>query len=340
MKARELADSVCKRLRGAGYQAYLVGGCVRDILLGREPADYDVATDATPEQVEQRCLKDTLRSGREVWGDDRAGRTEREAESAQVEVATFRSDNAYSDGRHPDQVRYSKTPQEDVEPARFHDQRAAARSGDRRVLDFVGGRADLNAGIIRAIGDPGDSRRTSCGCCARCGSRHDLDTRSSRPPWRPYQKLAPRFIRCPLSGFAGADQILTEGAARRGFELLDETGLLSGGAARNFGDEGRGAAAAIPSRGRCVDSYADAAGRAGGGRSATLAWGALLHDVGKPPTFRRRTAECVFAFDRSRGSRGADGGGDLPIGCAFRTRIRSKSWRWWRTTCDLRMCRR
>src|ERR1700678_2176547 len=102
MNARAFAEYICRTLRSKGHQAYFVGGCVRDILLEREPADYDVATDATPDQV-QRLFPQSLAVGAkfgvivviEAFGDDAC---------LQVEVATFRSDVGYSDGRHPDRV--------------------------------------------------------------------------------------------------------------------------------------------------------------------------------------------------------------------------------------------
>src|ERR1700737_3578067 len=104
---RELANSICDTLCRKGYQAMLVGGCVRDLQLGREPADYDVTTDATPDEV-MRVFPETYAVGAQfgvvlVPGRDAGGNT--------VEVATFRSDIGYSDGRHPDQVRFSKSAQ-------------------------------------------------------------------------------------------------------------------------------------------------------------------------------------------------------------------------------------
>ncbi|HEX9760594.1 MAG TPA: polynucleotide adenylyltransferase, partial [Candidatus Acidoferrales bacterium] len=100
MTPRQLAESICRRLHDAGHEAYLVGGCVRDLLLGREPDDYDVATNATPDRV-QELFPSSLEVGKQFGviivtdGD------------AQVEVATFRSDVGYTDGRHPDRVVYS-----------------------------------------------------------------------------------------------------------------------------------------------------------------------------------------------------------------------------------------
>src|SRR5580765_678639 len=97
MQARELANSICATLQGAGFQAFLVGGCVRDILLKREPADYDVATSATPEQVIE-LFPDGVTVGAQF------GVILVPHDGMKVEVATFRSDLGYSDGRHPDQV--------------------------------------------------------------------------------------------------------------------------------------------------------------------------------------------------------------------------------------------
>src|ERR1700737_3038716 len=106
-EVKEYAAQIVRTLRDAGHRAYLVGGCVRDLLLGREPADYDVATDATPDEV-MRIFPETYAVGAQfgvvlVLVRDVGGNT--------VEVATFRSDIGYSDGRHPDQVRFSKSAQ-------------------------------------------------------------------------------------------------------------------------------------------------------------------------------------------------------------------------------------
>src|SRR5579863_10673121 len=107
LKPRDLAGQICRTLRENGHQAYLVGGCVRDLLLQREPADYDVATDAVPARVEE-LFPGGLTVGAKF------GVVIVPRDGAQVEVATFRSDVGYSDGRHPDHVVYSRTAQEDV----------------------------------------------------------------------------------------------------------------------------------------------------------------------------------------------------------------------------------
>jgi len=108
---KDFAISIVRKLREHGYQAFLVGGCVRDLLLGREPADYDVATDATPDEV-VRIFPETYAVGAQFGvvlvplPKDSASQGENDT----VEVATFRSDIGYSDGRHPDQLLYSTHP--------------------------------------------------------------------------------------------------------------------------------------------------------------------------------------------------------------------------------------
>jgi poly(A) polymerase len=147
---RAFALEVVTALRTAGYEAYWAGGCVRDQVLGFVPDDYDVATSATPDEVRRLFgQRRTLAIGAAfgviaVLGGKASG---------QVEVATFRQDAAYTDGRRPDAVTYSR-PEEDARRrdftinALFYDPLA------RRVIDFVGGQQDLERGIVRAVGDP------------------------------------------------------------------------------------------------------------------------------------------------------------------------------------------
>src|SRR5580765_1356649 len=115
LETKEFAKQIIRTLRDHNHQAYLVGGCVRDLLLGREPANYDVTTDATPDQV-MRIFPETYAVGAKFGV---VLVPVRDAVGSTVEVATFRSDIGYSDGRHPDQVRFSKSAQEDVERRDF-----------------------------------------------------------------------------------------------------------------------------------------------------------------------------------------------------------------------------
>jgi len=125
-------------------------------LLNREPADYDVATDATPRQVMQ-IFPQTFAVGEQfgvVLVPEPKPVTDDDARRSTVEVATFRSDVGYSDGRHPDEVRFTSDPREDVLRRDFTINGMMLDPATNEILDFVGGRDDLTAGIVRAIGDP------------------------------------------------------------------------------------------------------------------------------------------------------------------------------------------
>lgn len=147
---RDLAETVVRRLREAGYTAYFAGGCVRDQLLDRTPVDYDVATNATPPEIRSVFRRRrTLAIGAAfgvitVLGPKSAG---------QVEVATFRRDAQYSDGRHPDAVTFSSA-EEDACRRDFTINGLFYDPVEDRVIDFVGGQADLERQVVRAIGDP------------------------------------------------------------------------------------------------------------------------------------------------------------------------------------------
>jgi poly(A) polymerase len=285
MTAREFAEQICSTLRGAGYRAYFVGGCVRDILLGREPADYDVSTEATPDRVEQ-IFPNSLTVGAQF------GVVVVIAESAQennlqAEIATFRSDVGYSDGRHPDAVVYTKSAEEDVKRRDFTINGLLLDPKTNEVLDYVGGRDDLRAGIIRAIGRPEERFREdklrmlrAVRFAARFGYGIEPET------LRAIQKLAPEVVQVSAERLRDElTKLLTEGSARRGFELLDETRLLPAvlpEIARMKGVE------QPPQFHPEGDVWIHTRMMLEGlkpGCSSTLAWGVLLHDVGKPPTF-------------------------------------------------------
>ncbi|MEC9004706.1 MAG: CCA tRNA nucleotidyltransferase [Planctomycetota bacterium] len=149
-KSREFATLVVERLRQAGYQTYWAGGCVRDEILGITPQDYDVATSAVPDQIEEVFSdRKTLAIGASfgvitVLGPRAAG---------QIEVATFRQDATYSDGRHPDRVSFT-TAEEDASRRDFTINGMFFDPLENQVIDFVDGQADLERKLIRAIGDP------------------------------------------------------------------------------------------------------------------------------------------------------------------------------------------
>jgi len=295
----EAALRIIKTLRAAGHQAYLAGGCVRDLLLGRTPADYDVATSAIPGIVLEMFPR-TFAVGAHFGVVLVAA--EGPDSSLVTEVATFRSDGAYSDGRHPDAVRYTLSPEEDVKRRDFtingllldplidlEPRPASEKSSLDGFMDYVGGLADLRAGIIRAIGRPEqrfeeDHLRMlrAVRFAARFGFElHPATANAIRP-------LAPRIhavsrerVRDELT------KMLTEGRARRAFELLDETGLLIHVLPEIAKMKGVEQPPQYHPEGDVWIHTLGLLGQLEGGCSLTLAWGALLHDVGKPPTFRR-----------------------------------------------------
>src|SRR6266403_987904 len=295
--ANKHAAEIVSTLRKQGHQAYLAGGCVRDLLLSREPADYDVATNATPQQVMQ-IFPQTYAVGEQFGvvlvpqsqSDGATGAPARQGTT--VEVATFRSDVGYSDGRHPDEVRFTKDPREDVQRRDFTINGMMLDPATNDVLDFVGGRDDLKAGIVRAIGDP-ERRFTedklrmlrAVRFAARFNYKIDPATMSA------IQKLAPKVHQVSCERVREElTKMLTEGQARRAFELLDTSGLLPEVLPEIAAMKGVQQPPQYHPEGdvfvHTLLLLEKLQPDASGSFSKTLAWGALLHDVGKPPTFR------------------------------------------------------
>ncbi len=284
MNSRELANSICEMLQRHKYQALLVGGCVRDLLLGREPADYDVATDATPVEV-AALFPESVAVGAQF------GVILVPKDGLKVEVATFRSDVGYSDGRHPDRVVYSKTPQEDVQRRDFTINGLLMRHDTGEVLDFVGGQEDLRGRIIRAIGDPErrfaeDKLRMmrAVRFAARFGFQIESATfRAIQRHVTEIQETSAERLREELT------KMLAEGAARRAFELLDETKLLAQVLPEVAAMKGVEQPPEFHPEGDVWIHTRMMLEKLEKGVSSTLAWGVLLHDVGKPPTFQSAT---------------------------------------------------
>ena len=279
MEPEALARDVIAKLRGAGHQAYLVGGCVRDMLLGAKPKDFDIATDARPDRI----MDLFPRSGR--VGAHFGVVLVRDVFD-QVEVATFRSDHDYLDGRHPEQVRFEGDPREDVMRRDFTINGLMLDPADGRVLDFVEGQSDLKAGVIRAIGDPyarfrEDHLRLMRGIrfAARLGFAIDAATMDAiRRDHALILKVSAERVRDELT------RILTEGGARRGFELLDESGMLADILPEVAAMKGVEQPPEYHPEGDVwmhtlilLEQLRQP--------TTTLALGALLHDVGKPPTY-------------------------------------------------------
>jgi poly(A) polymerase len=315
--AKQHATDIVRTLRERGYQAYLAGGCVRDLLLQREPTDYDVATDATPQQVMQifpqtfavgaqfgvvlvPIERDSTKDPKEHEVEPRSqavceassaswtGGDARRSTSNAVEVATFRSDLGYSDGRHPDEVRFSRDAREDVQRRDFTINGMMLDPVTGKVLDYVGGQDDLAAGVVRAIGDPErrfseDKLRMLRG--VRFAARFEYKIEPAT--FSAIQRLAKQIeqvsrerVREELS------KTLTEGKARRAFLLLDESGLLEQVLPEISAMKGVEQPPQFHPEGDVFVHTLLLLDKLQAGSSKTLAWGALLHDVGKPATFR------------------------------------------------------
>jgi tRNA nucleotidyltransferase/poly(A) polymerase len=279
LRSAELARRVCAVLREAGHAAYLAGGAVRDRLLGRPVLDYDIATSAPPERV-----LTLFPAAQEIGA--HFGVILVKDEAGEVHVATFRSDHSYQDGRRPEAVSYETEPEKDVQRRDFTINGLLEDPSTGEVLDFVGGRADLEARLIRAIGDPDrrfheDRLRLLRGVrfAARLGFEIERDTLDAmRRNAALIGAVSAERIRDEIS------RILTEGGARRGFELLDSTGLLHEVLPEVERMKGVPQPPEFHREGDVWVHTLLLLENLPAGGSITLALAALLHDVAKPDT--------------------------------------------------------
>jgi putative nucleotidyltransferase with HDIG domain len=278
--AEELAKAIIGRLREAGHTAWLVGGCVRDLLLGRPAKDFDIATSARPEELVRLFPRADLVGAH-------FGVVLVRKDSAQVEVATFRSDLEYADGRRPVGVHFESGPREDVLRRDFTVNALLLDPVDGAVLDFVGGRADLETKRIRAIGDPERRFREDhlrLLRAIRFAAR--LEFAIEPATFAAIQRFAPLIHTVSAERIRDEiARILTEGGARRGFELLDSTGLLREVLPEVSAMKGVAQPPEFHPEGDVwthtlimLENLREP--------SLSLALGVLLHDIGKPPTFR------------------------------------------------------
>jgi len=287
---------IVETLHGKGYEAWLAGGCVRDLLLNREPADYDVATSATPDVV-LNAFPRTFAVGAHF------GVVLVAEDEAVTEVATFRSDGAYSDGRRPDAVRYTLSAEEDVQRRDFtinglllDPTNLASKNLREAVKDHVNGLADLDAGILRAIGNPArrfeeDQLRLlrAVRFAARFGFTIEPATKAAiQHQAAKIANVSRERVRDELT------KMLTEGKARRAFELLDETNLLVEVLPDVTKMKGVEQPPQYHPEGDVWTHTLMLLQQLEPNSPLTLAWGALLHDVGKPATFQRAADRIRF----------------------------------------------
>jgi putative nucleotidyltransferase with HDIG domain len=284
------AGAIAARLRDHGYTAYFAGGCVRDRLLGRVPKDFDIATDAPASLVQQlfpRTIPVGVQFGVILVVED----------EQPIEVATFRADAIYIDGRHPSSVRFS-SPEDDARRRDFTINGMFIDPVTDAVIDYVGGQSDLRARIIRAIGDPAariseDRLRMlrAVRFAARLGFTIEPETLLA------IQGAAPGII--DIAWERIGDEVVriltdsTAGSARRGFELLDQTDLLPPILPEVAALHGVEQSPDYHPEG---DVFVHTLGLLAQLEqpAETLALGALLHDVAKPRCFQRTEKRITF----------------------------------------------
>lgn len=221
MPDRAAALDLARRLSDAGHVALFAGGCVRDRLLGREPKDYDIATSARPEEI-IRLFPGANEVGAHF------GVVIAKHDGHHIEIATFRTDGSYKDGRRPESVTFS-SPEEDAQRRDFTVNGLFERPDSGEVIDYVGGVADLRAGVLRAIGDP-IARFTEDGLrllrALRFSTTLDLNIESNTltaigERASLLERISPERIRDEFS------KILNSSRRRAGIECLVQTGLMA-----------------------------------------------------------------------------------------------------------------
>ncbi len=285
-KQRQFAIEVVEELRGHGFTAYWAGGCVRDHLLHRTPWDYDVATDAKPDEIRHIFgRRRTLAIGAAFGVIAVVG----PCEAGQVEVTTFRRDAAYRDGRHPESVSFS-SPEEDAKRRDFTINGMFFDPLSDEVIDFVGGADDVRAGVVRAIGEPRerfteDKLRLLRGVRFAALFNFKLDPSTETA----IREMAAQITVVSAERIAAEMEIMLLDANRsRAVRLLDDTGLL---------------AAILPevARGESLDRTLVLLEKLTE-PTFPLALAVLLHSVGNPPIaigVGRRWRLPTRAFERT-----------------------------------------
>lgn len=278
MSPRDAALKLAQKLIQAGHVAYFAGGCVRDSLLGREPKDFDIATSATPGQVV------TLFPGASEVG-AHFGVVVARSSGHHVEIATFRTDGSYHDGRRPESVSFS-TPEEDASRRDFTINGLFQDPVSGEIIDHVGGRADLDAKVLRAIGNPGE-RFTEDALRLMRAVRFStvLGFPLEAGTWDAVCAHADGLARVSIERIREEfSKIITSPNRRKGLEMLVDSGLI-----RHFLPEvldliGCEQPAEWHPEGDVYTHTCIMLEMLGEGASLELCLAVLLHDIAKPPT--------------------------------------------------------
>lgn len=287
MASKDKAVAIVRRLRETGYESFLAGGCVRDILLGKMPKDYDITTSAKPAEIAQ-TFPETIPVGAHF------GVMLVLIDSDPFEVATFRHDGPYLDGRHPTHVRFGSL-EEDVRRRDFTINGMVYDPIDDRVIDLVDGQIDLRRKMVRAIGNARErfvEDRLRMIRAVRFAA--SLDFVIEAETLAALKELAPTIGAVSWERIGDEiTRILTEGGARRGFQLLDDSGLLLATLPEIAAMKGVEQSPDYHPEGDVFThtllllSHLQAP-------TETLAYGCLLHDVAKPPCFRKEGEKITY----------------------------------------------
>jgi len=286
--AREKAISVVRRLHEEGFEAFFAGGCVRDMLLHKIPQDYDITTNARPEEI-RRLFSETIPVGA------RFGVMLVVIDGEPFEVATFRHDGPYLDGRRPSHVRYG-TLEEDILRRDFTINGMVYDPIADRLIDLVDGRTDLEGRLLRAIGEPQarleeDRLRMIRAVRFAASLGFTIDPRT----FAAIQQLAATITTIAWERIGDeVTRILIEGGARRGFELLDESGLLQVLLPEIVALKGTPQSPDYHPEGDVFAHTLLVLSHLEPVSSETLAYGCLLHDVAKPVCFRQEAERITF----------------------------------------------
>lgn len=298
MTEREFAVEVVRRLRGAGFQALWAGGCVRDQILGLKPKDYDVATDARPEQV-QKLFRRTVAVGASFGVVEVLGPL-----PLRVQVATFRSDVSYSDGRHPDAVVFASA-REDALRRDFTINGMFFDPLEKQVIDYVGGQKDLEARLLRAIGDPAErfaEDKLRLLRAVRFATQFELAF--DAPTEAALREMATEISVVSAERIAEElRRLLVDPHRRRGMELFMDLGLAAAIIPELL--EMKGVLQGPPDAptGDLWDHVLRVLDLLGSAPSFPLAMGALLHDIGKRRTLGRTPDRYTFYHHEHVGRR-------------------------------------
>ncbi len=278
---RKSAENIVKTLVDKGYTAYFAGGSVRDIVMGIEPKDYDIATDATPDEI-SKIFKRTILVGAKF------GVSIVILDGINFEVATFRSDFDYKDGRHPEKVIFTNE-KEDVKRRDFTINGLLYDPLENKVIDYVGGQYDINNKLIRTIGDAHNrfnEDKLRMMRAIRLAVRFGFDI--EQKTFEAIVKKAPEILEISKERIRDElIKVLTEGSAGKGIRLLDKTGILQVILPEVIEMKGVEQPPDFHPEGD-VFNHTILTLDLMENPSIELAMGVLLHDIGKPKTFEIR----------------------------------------------------